>query len=317
MENIANNNKKIYDTLIVGGGPAGLNAAIYSKRKGNNSAIITVSTGGQVSETKHIKNFLGKTHILGPDLVEEFKAHINDLEIPVMEYVGLDKIESKDNLHFLHLTNGDVLKSKTAIIAMGSKPRKLGVKGEDEFTGLGVSYCAICDAPLYRGKDVIIAGGGDAAVEAAIDVAKICNTVSLVHRNKINADKELVNELKNHDNINVYENTAIQEISGDEFVNGVVVQNRKNKEVFKIDAEGVFIEAGSVTNIPNTKIFEGILELNEKKEIVVDKKCRTNVAGIYAAGDITNNPYNQIITAASEGATAALAANEYLNTFTE
>ncbi len=304
-------NEKIYDVLIVGGGPAGLNAAIYSKRKGNDVAIIAMQVGGQMMNTGVVENYLGTKSLSGPELTMKFKEHVEDLEIPIFEYVGLEKLEAGKDFHTLHLTDGQVLRSKVIIIAIGGQPRKLGVKGEAEFAGLGVAYCAICDGPLYRGKDVIIAGGGNAAVEAAIDVSKICKSVTIVHRSEFRADDIILDELKNCDNVTVHIQSPIQEIIGDEFVTGVVALDKKTGEEFTVNADGVFVEIGY---IPNTELFKDVVILNKKGEIIVDRKCKTNIDGIYAVGDITDSPYNQIITAAADGAVAALAANEYLNT---
>ncbi len=302
--------EKIYDVLVIGGGPAGLNAAIYSKRKGNDVVIVAMQVGGQMMNTGVVENYLGTKSLSGPELTMQFKEHVEDLEIPIMEYVGVEKLEKDGDLHLITLTDGQILKTKVVIIAIGGQPRKLGVKGEEEFAGLGVAYCAICDGPLYRGKDVIIAGGGNAAVEAAVDISKITNSVTIVHRSEFRADDIILDELKKCDNVTVHIQSPIQEILGDEFVTGVVALNKKTGKEFTVKADGVFIEIGY---IPNTQMFKGILELDERGAIIVDEKGRTNVAGIYAAGDITNSPYNQIITAASDGAVCALAANEYLN----
>ncbi len=305
-------NEHIYDVLIIGGGPAGLNAAIYSKRKGNDVAIVAMQVGGQMMNTGVVENYLGTINLSGPQLTDVFRKHVEDLEVPIMEYVAVEKLESKGKYHYLYLNDGQVLKTKVVIITIGGSPRKLGIKGEEEFAGLGVAYCAICDAPLFKGKDVIIAGGGNSAVEAAIDVSKICKSVTIVHRSQFRADEIMLNELKKRDNVKVYLQSPIQEIVGDDFVTGVIALDKESGETFEVKAEGIFVEIG---HIPNTQMFEGIVELNKAREIVVDRKCRTNVPGIYAAGDITDNPYNQIITAASDGAIAALAANEYINSF--
>ncbi len=310
MEMNTQKKEHIYDVLIIGGGPAGLNAAIYSKRKGNDVIIVTMQVGGQMMNTGLVENYLGTKSLLGPELVDVFRSHVDELEVPIMEYVAVEKVETKDKIHYVYLSDGSVLKSKVVIITIGGQPRKLGVKGEEEFAGLGVAYCAICDAPLYRGKDVVIAGGGNAAVEAAIDVSKITKSVTIVHRSQFRADEIVLNELKKRDNVKIYLQSPIQEIIGDEFVTGVVALDKESGKTFTVKADGIFVEIG---HIPNTEMFKDLVELNSHGEIIVDKKCRTSAAGIYAAGDITDNPYNQIITAASDGAVAALAANEYIN----
>ncbi len=310
MNDKTTNSEHLYDVLIIGGGPAGLNAAIYAKRKGLDVSVIAMQVGGQMMNTGLVENYLGTKSLLGPELTLKFKEHVEELEVPIMEYLGVEKLETKDKVHYLHLTDGQILKSKVVIITIGGQPRKLGVKGEEEFAGLGVAYCAICDGPLYKGKDVIIAGGGNAAVEAAVDVSKIAKSVTIVHRSQFRADDIILEEMKKRDNIKVYLQSPIQEIIGDDFVTGVIALDKESGKTFTVNAEGVFVEIG---HIPNTEMFKDILKLNDHGEIIVDRKCHTNVDGIFAAGDITDNPYKQIITAASDGAVAALAATEYIN----
>jgi len=209
------------------------------------------------------------------------------------------------------MENGDVLTTKTVLVATGSNPRKLGVKGEDAFANAGVAYCAICDAPLFKGKDVIIAGGGNSAVEAAIDVAKIAKHVTIVHRSQFRADQVLIDKMMIQANITIHLESQILEIYGDTKMRGIKALDKKTNEEFSIEADGIFIEIG---NIPSSGLVKDLVELNTNQEIIVTHKQETSLPGLYAAGDVTNTPYKQIIVATAEGAKAALAANEYINT---
>lgn len=302
----------LYDVLVIGGGPAGLNAAIYSRRKGAKVGIIGNELGGQVKDTSSVENYLGFPSISGVGLVEEFLNHVKELDIPTRAFVEVVKIKADDSecVKEVHLKNGDVYKTLSIIIATGSKPRKLNVPGELEFAGKGVAYCAICDGPMFEDRDVIVAGGGNSAVEAAIDLAKIANKVKLVHRSEFRADKILIDRLEALDNVEIYLNTQIEEIFGEKLVKGVRAIDRSTGEAVEISSNGVFVEIGYT---PNSDIFKDSLELNRRNEIVTDKYGRTNVRGVYAAGDVSDAPYKQIIVAASEGAICALTANDYLN----
>jgi NADH-dependent peroxiredoxin subunit F len=204
-----------------------------------------------------------------------------------------------------------VVLARTILIATGSHPRKLGVKGEDTFANAGVAYCAICDAPLYKNKDVIIAGGGNSAVEAAIDVAKIAKHVTIVHRSAFRADQILLDKLAQQPNVTVHLQTQILEIQGDDRMRQILALDKRSNQEVTIKADGIFIEIG---NLPNSDLVKGFIVTNDRGEILVDGKQATNVPGAFAAGDVTDTPYKQIIIAAAQGATAALAANDYLNT---
>lgn len=302
-----------YDLLIIGGGPAGLNAALYAKRKGLNVGIIAKDLGGQVMDTSTVENYLGFPTITGIGLIEEFKKHVNELNVPIEEFVTVESIKTseKSPIKEIILDDGNTYKSKAIIIATGSKPRKLGVPGEAEYSGKGVSYCAICDGPLFAEEDLIVAGGGNSAVEAAIDLSKIANKVTLVHRSQFRADKILLDQLDKLENVEVKLNTQIQEITGDKMMTGINVLDKTTNETYTIPATGIFVEIGY---LPNSDAFKDLIQLNERGDIVVNSYGETNVKGIYAAGDITDSPYKQIVIAAAEGARAALAANDYLNT---
>jgi alkyl hydroperoxide reductase subunit F len=299
----------VYDLIVIGGGPGGMSSAMYAKRKGLNVAIVAGNIGGQVSDTSSVENYLGFESITGEDLVKQFKGHVEAYDIPILDQKIVTEIKSNKIKEIL-LDNGEIIKSKTVVIATGSLNRKIGVPGEDEFYGKGVTYCAICDGPLFQGLDVIVSGGGNSAVEAAIDLSKIANSVKLVQRSVLRADQVLVDKLESIDNIEVFIGHAIKEVKGDRLVNSVVAINKETNEEVLFKTNALFVEIGYV---PNSKFVENILELNNKKEIVINEKNETSVEGIYAVGDVTSVPYKQIIIASSEGAKAALSAVDYLN----
>jgi alkyl hydroperoxide reductase subunit F len=302
----------LYDFLIIGGGPAGLNAALYAKRKGLEVAVLTRQIGGQVMNTSSVDNYLGTKFATGEELVNDFKGHVGELEVPIAEYVDVETIipGKEQDYHQVRLTDGRVFKSRTLLLATGTNHRKLGVEGEDRLAGRGVAYCAICDAPLYKNKNVIIAGGGNAAVEAALDLAKVANHVTLVHRSQFRADKILVDELYKQDKIDIHLQTQILSIEGDDFLTHIRALDKEANAELDIHADGIFIEIG---NVPNSQLFTDIVELNESGEIIVDGRSATNIPGIFAAGDVTTVAYKQIIIATSDGAKAALSANDYIN----
>lgn len=302
----------LFDMIVIGGGPSGLNAALYAKRKGNLVGIIAGQLGGQIMNTSVVENYLGYESISGPGLVDQFIQHVKALSVPTLEYVLVDDITSENKIHTILLSDGSKVRTKTIVLATGSNSRKLNVPGENELAGRGVAYCAICDAPLYKGKDVMIAGGGNAAVEAAIDLSKIANSVTLIHRSQFRADKVLLDLLTTKENVTIHLETQILEIVGTDFVTSVLVKDKNTDEIKDIKGDGIFIEIG---HIPNTEVFKNIVALNDHGEVIVDERQRTNVDGIFASGDMTTVPYKQIIIATAEGATAALAANDYLNTF--
>lgn len=299
---------QIYDVIIIGGGPAGLNASLYAKRKGLSVGIITTKIGGQVINTSIVDNYLGLNHMSGEALIEQFINHVRELDIPILEDVTVTHIDSVHHLHEIYLSNEEKYQAKTLIIATGSKPRRLNIPGEREYLGKGIAYCAICDAPLFKGKDVVIAGGGNSAVEAALDLSKIAKSVTIVHRSQFRADKVLVEQLNSNNEIKVHLHTKILEVIGESSMSGLRVIDENGQRV--ISSDGLFIEIG---NIPNSSFLKDNLLRNDRGEILVDDNNQTNINGIFACGDVTETPYKQIIIAAAEGAKAALNANDYLN----
>lgn len=302
--------EKLYDLLIIGGGPAGLNAALYAKRKGLETAIVTKRKGGQLLDTSMVDNYLGIDMVSGEGMVHQFVHHLEKLDVPILEDVEVVEVTRHEGYHTLTLSTGAIYKSKTLLVATGSQPRKLGIIGEQAYSGKGVSYCAICDAPFFKGKDVFVAGGGNSAVEAALDLAKVARSVTLVHRSQIRADSILSDQMYENDKITVHLRTRILEVQGNEKMTGLLVKDLDTDTNRVLHGDGLFVEIG---HDPYTGPFRNLLELNAQGEIVVSEKNETNVPGIFAAGDVTQVPYKQIIIAASDGAKAALAANEYIN----
>lgn len=300
----------LYDTIIIGGGPAGFTAAVYCMRKGLKTAMIVKMPGGQVSETAGVENYLGFRYIEGFELVNKFRDHAKQFDVAYLEGREVIGIESNTSGKRIIVSNGVTYKSKTVIIATGCVWRKLGVPGEDDFIGKGVAYCATCDAPFYKNRIVSVVGGGNSGVEAALDLARIAKLVRLVVREeKLTADKILSEKLSLYENIEIIYNSEVVRIKGDKFVTSVIIKNKTNAELSEEEIDGIFIETGLV---PNSKFVDGLVEKNEKGEIIVDKECRTSITGIFAAGDVTNTPYNQIIIASGEGAKAALSVYNFL-----
>jgi len=299
-----------YDLLIIGSGPAGLNAALYGKRKGLNVGVIGKKSGGQVIDTTSVENYLGFEFKTGEDLVKEFKNHVASLNVPILGDAAVISVTKNDDDFEVKLSSEEVIKSISVIVATGSKPRQLGVKGEATFLGKGVAYCAICDGPLFEGLDVVVAGGGNSAVEAAIDLAKIANTVTLVHRSLFRADQIVIDKLSTLSNVKVMLETEILEVKGQALMSGIVVKDKKTGVESEVAANGLFVEIGY---LPNSTFLKGTVEFNNRDEIKVSASCETSVQGLFAAGDVTDIPYKQIIISAGEGAKAALTANDYIN----
>ena len=297
-----------FDVLVVGGGPAGASAAIYTVRKGLKTAIITEKVGGQVSETKGIENLTSVIYTEGPQLAGELYKHITAYPIELLENRRVKSI-SKDHPRRIELESGEYLTAESVIVATGAKWRELGVPGEKEYMGKGVAYCPHCDGPFYKGKKVAVVGGGNSGVEAAIDLAGIVKEVILFEYNDtLKADKILVDKLKSLPNVTIVTNAQTREIAGDgKKVTSLNYLNRKTEKLEESPLDGVFIQIGLV---PNSQFLKDTVELTKFGEIVVDEKGRTSSKGIYAAGDVTTTPYKQIIIAMGEGAKVALAAFE-------
>lgn len=300
----------LYDVIIIGGGPSAMTAAVYCMRKGIKTAIIAEKIGGQVSDTKGIENYMGYKYIEGSELVQKFEEQVKQFEISYKGGSRIEKIENEEDYKKLYTNNNEIYKSKSVIIAAGSKWRELNISGEREFRGRGVSYCTTCDGPFFKNLDVVIAGGGNSGIEAALDLVKIVKSLKIVEfMPNLKADKILIDKIKKYENVEILLNTEIKELKGNETLNEIVIQNRESQEKKSIKAEGLFVEIGLE---PNTSFVKGFLELNSKNEIKINENCETSVEGIFAAGDITSVPYKQIIIASGEGAKASMSAANYI-----
>lgn len=299
----------IYDVIILGGGPAGLTAAIYCIRKGLSTGLLALKVGGQVAETAGIENYLGYRHINGVELVDKFRDQVAQFGIAFEEKVDVEAI-ADGTLKQVRLTDGRVFQCRTLLLATGKQPKRLEVPGELELVGRGVAYCAICDAPFFAGQKVVVVGGGNSGVQAAIDLAKLASHVTLVQRrDHLIADRILIDKLAAFNNVDYCCNHLVTEIRGDKHVRQVMLQDRASGDSRLMETNGVFIQIGL---IPNSAFAQGVLAMNNLGEITVDSLCRTSRKGIFAAGDVTDVPYKQIIIACGEGAKAALALYDHL-----
>lgn len=299
-----------WDLLVIGAGPAGMNAGLYAKRKGLNVGIISGEIGGQLHNTSTVDNYLGFKWIEGKDLSDQFLSHINSLEIPVLKQVKVTEINPFHSDFEVVLSDGRKLKTKTVLIATGGAPRRLNIPGEDIYANKGVSYCTTCDAPFFKDKHVIVAGGGNSAAEAVIDLVPWAKKITVVHRSNWRADQILLDKHQSIDKLTVHLNTRIISVYGDDQMRGVEVINQSSGETYQIDADGLFIEIGTV---PNSYLVKSLVDTNTQGEIIVDGNQMTSYPGIFAAGDVTEQPYKQIIISAAEGAKAALAINHYIH----
>jgi alkyl hydroperoxide reductase subunit F len=298
---------EIYDVLIIGAGPAGLTAGVYCARKMLNTIIISENIGGQALESWAIENYMGYRMITGEDLMKKFEEQVRTLNMR-LELDRVVKISKEDDLFTIRTISEKILKAKTLILAQGNRPKKLGVANEEQFLGRGLSICSTCDGPLYKGKKIAVVGGGNSALQTAVEMSDIAQSVHLIVRSSIRADPPYLKMLESKENITLHLNTQITALHGDKFLSGITIKNNIGEEK-KIDVEGVFIEIGW---LPNTDILDGFLALNEKKEIIVDINCHTSMAGVFAAGDVTSVKSKQIIIAAGDGAKSALEAHEYI-----
>jgi len=297
-----------YDVAVIGGGPAGAASAIYAARKGLKTVIVTDRMGGQLQDTKGIENLISVPYTEGPRLSANLGEHLSHYDIEVLEHRRVERVEPGQPVA-LTLATGETLRTRSLIIATGAKWRELGVEGEKEYLGRGVAFCPHCDGPFYKGKDIAVVGGGNSGVEAAIDLAGIARSVTVLEfMPELKADAVLLEKLESLPNTRVIQNARTLRIAGDgEKVVGLDYQDRSSGEEHRLELAGVFVQIGLV---PNSRFLGDLVQTNRYGEILVDEKCRTSQPGIYAAGDVTNVPYKQIVVALGEGAKASLAAFE-------
>ena len=308
------NDKEAFDLLVIGGGPAGAASAIYSARKGIRTGIVADRFGGQVQDTMTIENFISVSATEGPKLVASLEAHVKDYDVDIMNDQRVKKIiesEVEGGLITVELENGASLQTRSTVIATGARWREMNVPGEQEYRGKGVAYCPHCDGPLFKGKSVAVIGGGNSGIEAAIDLAGIVEHVTVLEFDSVlRADAVLQNKARSLANIDIIVNAQTTEVLGNgKHVTGLTYLNRATNEQGNVELAGIFVQIGL---LPNSQFLQGSVELTERGEVITNQKGETNMAGVYAAGDVTNSPYKQIIIAMGSGATAALGAFDYL-----
>ncbi len=299
-----------FDIIILGGGPAGLSAAVYAARSAAKVAIIDISMfGGQPSNYLELENYTGFKKVGGYELMEQFEEHADMFGVEKFPMEEIQSVDLNSEIKSVTTLNG-VFKAKAIIIATGAQPKKLGVNGEKEYVGRGVSYCAVCDGAFYKDKIVAVVGGGNAAVEEAMYLTRFANKVYLIHRrNELRADKIVQERAFKNEKLEFVYDSVVKEIQGDDLVKNAVIENVKTGEISNLSINGIFPYIGFT---PNVDLFSGQIEQDGNGFIVTDDKMQTNVKGVYAIGDVRTTPLRQVITAAADGAIAAVYAGRYV-----
>lgn len=297
----------MYDLIIVGAGPAGITAAVYAARKRMNFMMVSKDVGGQTTWSGDVENYLGYQFITGPDLAVKFKEHLDKFNVELKVGEGATLVKRESDIIKVQTDKGSY-EARTAIVASGRIPRRLGAEGETQFINRGVTYCATCDGPLFADMDVAVVGGGNSGLDAVLQLVNIASKIHLIEvAPTLKADPIMVEKAKASGKVEIYTGTKIESVYGDTFVKGI--RARRGNETFDIAVQGIFVEIGST---PVSNIVPDVAK-NTFGEIIVDPKCRTNIPGIFAAGDVTDVPAKQIIVACGEGCKALLTAFEYLN----
>ncbi len=298
--------EKIYDLIIIGAGPAGITAGIYAARKKMDCLIVTVDVGGQAAWSGDIENYTGYQFISGTELVAKFEEHVRNYKIDIRENEEVRELEKRSDTAWIS-TDKNKYAARTVIIASGKRSKELGAPGEAEFKNRGLTYCATCDAPLFEGKDVVIAGGGNSALDAALQLVKIAKKIYVINITpELDGDAVMCEKVIADSKVTVFNNSEVTEIFGDKFVEGI--KFKKEGKEGTLSVQGVFVEIGL---IPNSEFIKDI-DKNELGEIRVNCQTETNVPGVFAAGDVTSVMEKQIIIAAGEGSKATLRAFRYL-----
>lgn len=299
----------MYDLIIIGGGPAGMTAAVYAARRKAHALLLSKELGGQPMRSARVENYMGYQYIEGPELMRKFEEQMS--QFPIEQRIGEDavRLSRLDGGFEVRIESGETYQARTVILATGKRSRPLRVPGEERLRARGVSYCAICDGPLFAGEKVTVIGGGNSALSTADDMIKIAEHVYLISSTPLTGDRVLVDRIKAASNITMLPEHEVVEILGSNRVEGIRIRDMKSGQEKKLDVGGVFVEIGL---IPNSALVKDIARLNKLGEIEVDCSGETGVPGLFAAGDVTNAPEKQIIVAAGEGAKAAIQAHKYL-----
>lgn len=300
---------EIYDTIIIGGASAGMTAAIYAARRAMKTLVLTKDIGGQLSTTPDVENYPGYESIEGWTLSEKFRKQA-ELFGAKVTFAEVTRVDKKDDDHFTIEAGGTAYTAQTVILAFGKTPRNLEVPGEKEFQGKGVSYCATCDIPLFKGKTVAVVGGGNSALDAAIYGSQLTKKIYLIHRrDQYRGEQVLIDRMKSKENVEPIYNTVVKEVKGDTVVRQLILSDVATGQERTIAVEGVFVEIGYVVK---AEFVKHLVEMTERNEVITDKHLMTSTPGLFAAGDLTTSVYKQAVISAGEGCIAALAAYEYL-----
>ena len=302
---------KSWELIIIGAGAAGLAAGIYGVRSGLKTLILEEKmAGGTAADAPLIENYPGFQSINGRELAQKMVTHCRSVGLEIHELEKVVSLDLKGEKKIVE-TDKATYETKTVVIASGTRYRELGIPGEKEFRGRGVSYCGVCDGPLFKNKRVLVVGGGNSAAITALYIAELASEVKLSHRRGVlRAEEALVKALKNKNNVEILWNTEVKEIEGEQVVSKVILFNNKTEETKELKLDGVFIQVGEA---PNSRLAKKAgVNVGEKGYIAVDMRQHTNIAGVYAAGDVTNHPIKQIGTAVGQGITAALEAYGYI-----
>ncbi|HOV85199.1 MAG TPA: FAD-dependent oxidoreductase [Syntrophobacteraceae bacterium] len=300
----------LYDVIILGAGPAGLSAAIYTIRKAMKTLILSKDVGGQLTWTSDVDNYLGFSQVNALELVAKFEEHVRRFNVERAIGVDVAEVFPAGPVKRVVTRDGRSYRGKTIIIATGGRHKPLNIPGEREYVGKGVSYCSTCDAPLYAGADVAVIGGGNSALGAAIDLMGIANKIHLIFlMPELTGDPVYQARVRQSEKVVILPQCEPTRIFGRDYVEGIEYRGMQSGEIKTLAVEGVFIEIGT---LPNSGLFSHILTTNEKGEILVDHECRTGLAGVFACGDVTNVPFKQVVVAVGEGSKAALSAYNYL-----
>ncbi len=297
----------MFDLIIIGAGPAGITASVYAARKKMKLLVITKDIGGQAAWSGDIENYTGYQFVSGPELASKFEEHMRKYDIELKENEEVTDIAKKGDVVLVKSDRASY-EAKTVIIASGKRSRELNVPGEKEFKNKGLTYCATCDGPLFSEKDVAVIGGGNSALDAALQLIKIAKHIYIINNTpRLNGDDVMVEKVNNSEKVTVFNNSQVAEVLGNKMVTGIKINKEGKKQDLAV--EGIFVEIGL---IPNSEFVKGIEKNATNGEIKVNSRNETNIAGVFAAGDVTDVPEKQIIIAAGEGSKATLSAFRYL-----